>query len=71
MKKFLDENFLLQNKTAQTLYHDFAKSMPIIDYHNHLPPDQIANDINFANLTQVWLIRRSLQVEGYAHQWYQ
>jgi glucuronate isomerase len=55
MKKFLDENFLLQNKTAQTLYHDFAKSMPIIDYHNHLPPDQIANDINFTNLTQVWL----------------
>jgi glucuronate isomerase len=55
MKKFLDENFLLQNKTAQTLYHEFAKSMPIIDYHNHLPPDQIANDINFANLTQVWL----------------
>jgi glucuronate isomerase len=55
MKKFLDENFLLQNKTAQTLYHEFAKDMPIIDYHNHLPPDQIANDINFANLTQVWL----------------
>ncbi len=55
MKKFLDENFLLQNKTAQTLYHEFAKSMPIIDYHNHLPPDQIAGDINFANLTQVWL----------------
>jgi len=55
MKRFLDENFLLQSKTAQTLYHEFAKSMPIIDYHNHLPPDQIANDINFANLTQVWL----------------
>ena len=55
MKKFLDENFLLQNKTAQTLYHEFAKSMPIIDYHNHLPPDQIANNINFGNLTQVWL----------------
>jgi glucuronate isomerase len=55
MKKFLDENFLLQNKTAQTLYHEFAKEMPIIDYHNHLPPEQIANDINFANLTQVWL----------------
>jgi glucuronate isomerase len=55
MKKFLDENFLLQNKTAQTLYHEFAKSMPIIDYHNHLPPEQIANDVNFANLTQVWL----------------
>jgi glucuronate isomerase len=55
MKKFLDENFLLQNKTAQTLYHDYAKSMPVIDYHNHLPPDQIANNINFGNLTQAWL----------------
>lgn len=55
MKKFLDENFLLQNKTAQQLYHDFAKLQPIIDYHNHLPPDQIAHDIRFENLTQVWL----------------
>ncbi|MEI9956539.1 MAG: glucuronate isomerase [Ferruginibacter sp.] len=55
MKRFLDENFLLQSKTAQTLYHDFAKSMPIIDYHNHLPPDQIANDVSFENLTQPWL----------------
>lgn len=55
MKKFLDENFLLQNKTARQLYNDFAKPMPVIDYHNHLPPDQIANDINFENLTQVWL----------------
>jgi len=55
MKKFLDENFLLQNKTAQQLFHHFAKAMPVIDYHNHLPPDQNANDINFENLTQVWL----------------
>jgi glucuronate isomerase len=55
MKRFLDENFLLQSKTAQTLYHEFAKSMPIIDYHNHLPPEQISNNINFGNLTQVWL----------------
>jgi glucuronate isomerase len=55
MKKFLDEHFLLENKTAQRLYHEFAKSMPIIDYHCHLPPDQIAQDINFKNLTQVWL----------------
>ena len=55
MKKFVDENFLLQNKTAIQLYNEFAKPMPIIDYHNHLPPDQIANDINFENLTQVWL----------------
>jgi glucuronate isomerase len=55
MKKFLDENFLLQNKTAQQLYNDYAKPMPVIDYHNHLPPEQIASDINFENLTQVWL----------------
>jgi glucuronate isomerase len=55
MKKFLDENFLLSSKTSQQLYHEFAKKMPIIDYHCHLPPDQIANDTNFENLTQVWL----------------
>ncbi len=55
MKKFIDENFLLQSNTAQKLYHDYAKEMPIIDYHNHLITEQIANDINFDNLTQVWL----------------
>ena len=55
MKKFLDDNFLLQSETAQHLYHHFAKELPIIDYHNHLPPEQIANDINFENLTQAWL----------------
>ena len=55
MKKFLDENFLLQTKTAQQLYHEFAKEMPIIDYHCHLPPDQIAEDIQFENISQIWL----------------
>jgi len=55
MRQFIDENFLLNNKTAETLYHEFAKEMPIIDYHCHLPPDQIAADKNFENLTQVWL----------------
>jgi len=55
VKDFLDENFLLQTKTAQTLYHEFAEEMPIIDYHNHLMPDQIAEDKNFENITQVWL----------------
>jgi glucuronate isomerase len=54
-KQFLDENFLLETKTAQTLYHEYAKQMPIIDYHCHLPPDQIANDKQFDNLTQIWL----------------
>jgi glucuronate isomerase len=55
MKNFLDENFLLHTKTAQKLYHDYAKSMPIIDYHCHLPQQQIAEDKQFENLTQIWL----------------
>ena len=55
MKKFIDENFLLKSKTAEQLYHGYAKPMPIIDYHNHLSHEQIANDINFENLTQAWL----------------
>lgn len=55
MKPFLDEHFLLQNKTAQQLYHDYAKQMPVIDYHCHLPPAQIAADTQFENVTQAWL----------------
>jgi glucuronate isomerase len=55
MKKFLGEDFLLNNATAITLYHQYAKEMPIIDYHCHLPSDQIAEDKNFENLTQIWL----------------
>ena len=55
MKKFLGEDFLLENKTAERLYHEVAKVQPIIDYHCHLPPDEIASDKKFDNLTQVWL----------------
>ncbi len=55
MKKFLDENFLLQTKTAQQLYHEYAAGMPIIDYHCHLSPKDIAEDRKFENLTQIWL----------------
>lgn len=55
MKQFLDENFLLKTKTAQRLYHGYAKGMPIIDYHCHLPPQQIAENIQFKNLTHAWL----------------
>lgn len=54
-KTFLDEDFLLQTATASKLYHEFAKEMPIIDYHNHLPPDQIAQNKSFGNLSQIWL----------------
>ncbi|MBS1918813.1 MAG: glucuronate isomerase [Bacteroidetes bacterium] len=55
MKKFIDENFLLNTKTALRLYHDYARNIPIIDYHCHLPPKQISDDHQFRNLTQVWL----------------
>lgn len=55
MKKFLDEHFLLTNNTAKRLYHDYAKKMPVIDYHCHLPPAQIAADTTFGTLTQAWL----------------
>lgn len=55
MKQFLDEHFLLNNKTAQELYHGYAKHMPIIDYHCHLSPQQIAEDKQFKSLTEVWL----------------
>jgi glucuronate isomerase len=55
MKNFLDDNFLLDTKAAQHLYHEHAKGMPIIDYHCHLPPQLIAADHQFENLTQAWL----------------
>ena len=55
MKDFLDKDFLLQTETAKKLYHIFAEGMPIIDYHCHLPVQQIADDVNFENLTQIWL----------------
>jgi glucuronate isomerase len=55
MKKFLDENFLLNSEAAKYLYHEVAAPLPIIDYHCHLDPKQIADDIQFENLTQLWL----------------
>jgi len=55
MKKFLDENFLLESKTAEKLYHNHAKLLPVIDYHSHLPPDEIEEDKIYDNLTQIWL----------------
>ena len=55
MKSFLDSNFLLQSETAQKLYHEHAAKMPIIDYHCHLIPQQIADNYQFADLTEIWL----------------
>jgi glucuronate isomerase len=52
---FITEDFLLQSKCARALYHDYAKDMPIYDYHCHLPAELIANDHQFENITQAWL----------------
>ena len=54
-KLFMGEDFFLQTKTAELLYNEYAKQMPIIDYHCHLSPQQIAEDLKFENLTQGWL----------------
>ena len=55
MKSFLDENFVLDTKTAEKLFHEHAKKMPIIDYHCHLDPKLIAEDYQFDNLGEIWL----------------
>jgi glucuronate isomerase len=53
--KFISDNFLLENKYAEELYHNYSKNQPIIDYHNHLSPKHIAENTIFDNITQVWI----------------
>ncbi len=55
MKPFMDKDFLLETETAQTLFHDYAAKMPVIDYHCHINPEQIANNYQFRNITDAWL----------------
>lgn len=55
MKKFLDDDFLLETETAKVLYHNYAAKMPIIDYHNHLDPKAIYENGKFENLQEAWL----------------
>ena len=64
MKAFMDEDFLLSTDTAKELYHNFAEKMPIIDYHCHIQPREIAEDRRFENITQIWL-------EGDHYKWRQ
>ncbi len=54
-KLFITDNFLLNSREAEVLYHEYATAMPIIDYHNHLSPKQIAADLPIENITDVWL----------------
>ena len=55
MKPFMDKDFLLSTDTAKQLYHDYAAKMPVLDYHCHINPQEIAEDRKFDNITQVWL----------------
>ncbi len=55
MKPFMDKDFLLSTETAQKLFHDYAENSPILDYHCHINPREIAEDKRFDNITQVWL----------------
>ena len=71
---FLSEDFLLYSKSAKRLYHEYAKEMPIFDYHCHLPPEDIAENRRFANLTQIWLSGdhykwRAMRTNGVAEQY--
>ena len=55
MKQFMDKDFLLSTDTAKELFHDYAEKAPILDYHCHIDPKEIAQDRKFDNITQVWL----------------
>ena len=55
MKPFMDKDFLLETDTAKRLYHEYAAKVPIIDYHCHINPREIAENRRFENITQVWL----------------
>ena len=55
MKQFMDEDFILSNETAKRLYHDTAKKLPIIDYHCHINPREIAENVRASNITELWL----------------
>ena len=55
MKAFMDQDFLLETETARKLFHDYAEKTPILDYHCHISPKEIAENRQFENITQVWL----------------
>ncbi|MBR4881974.1 MAG: glucuronate isomerase, partial [Clostridia bacterium] len=55
MAKFMDKDFILSNETAKKLYHNVAAKLPIIDYHCHIDPREIAENSVCTNITQLWL----------------
>ena len=55
MKEFMDKDFLLETETARHLFHDYAEHLPLVDYHCHIPPKDVYEDVRFDNLAEVWL----------------
>ena len=64
MKAFMDQDCLLETETAKMLYHDYAAKMPVLDYHCHISPQEIAEDRQFENITQVWLGGDTVRLSG-------
>ena len=69
MTEFIHNDFLLKTGTARQLYHEFAENLPIIDYHNHLDPRDLADDRVFENITQLWITgdpykHRAMRIAG-------
>ena len=73
MKKFLDDSFLLDNKTSEFLYNSFARDLPIIDYHSHINPEYLAENKHFGNLATLWITgdpykHRAMRINGLSEQ---
>ena len=64
MKVFMDKDFLLETPTAQHLYHDYSAKLPIVDYHCHIPPQEIYENRRFENIAQVWLGGHQVLADG-------
>ena len=69
MNEFIHDDFLLKTASARRLYHELAAGLPIIDYHNHLDPGELADDRQFENLTQLWIAsdpykHRAMRIAG-------
>ena len=64
MRPFMDEDFLLTTPTARRLFHDYAEHMPIFDYHCHLSPKELAEDIQFRNIGHLFLGGEDVMAEG-------
>ncbi len=70
MGAFIHDNFILKTQTAVDLYHQYAKKMPIYDYHCHLSPKDIAENRKFNTITELWLEGDHYKWRGYENSWY-